>query len=105
KIEESMTISFVSLILIEFFKACCFRSDRITVFRRPFENNWLNLSILGGFLVLVLIVYLPFLHEAFGTYSLPAVDWAIIIFLAFTVSPVLEITKWMVRRGWLGKIS
>ena len=103
--EEAMTMTFVSLVLIQFFKAYNFRSDRVSVLHRPFANKWLNRAIVWELLLLLAIVYLPFLHEAFGTYSLPAVDWAIIIFLAFTVSPVLEITKWMVRRGWLGKIS
>ncbi len=36
-----------------------------------------------------------------------AFDWipdtAIVFGLAFTVLPVLEATKWMVRRGWLGE--
>ena len=102
-IEESMTMIFVALVLIEFFKAYCFRSDRITAFRRPFENKWLNLSILGGLMVLVLIVYLPFLHEPFGTFSLTLADWTDVILVAFTILPVLEISKWLVRHGIFGK--
>jgi P-type Ca2+ transporter type 2C len=102
-IEESMTMIFVTLILIEFFKAYCFRSDRVTVFRRTFENNWLNLSILGGFLVLVLIVYLPFLHEPFRTFSLTFSDWTDVLLISVTILPVLEFSKWLVRRGFLGR--
>jgi Ca2+-transporting ATPase len=102
---EAMTMSFVSLVLIQFFKAYNFRSDRISVLKRPFANKWLNRAIVWELLLLLAIIYLPFLHEPFGTFSLTAEDWAIIIFLAFTVSPVLEITKWMVRRGWFGTVS
>jgi hypothetical protein len=29
-------------------------------------------------------------------------DWAIIVALAFSIFPVLELAKWMGRRGWLG---
>jgi Ca2+-transporting ATPase len=54
---------------------------------------------------LILIVYVPFLHDLFGTYSLTLEDWLIIIALAFSVSPVLEIAKWMERRGWFGKMA
>ncbi|MDO9066871.1 MAG: hypothetical protein Q7W05_00235 [Deltaproteobacteria bacterium] len=54
-------------------------------------------------LMLGLIVCLPFLHKPFGTYSLPARDLLIITVLAFSVSPVLELAKFMVRKGWLGK--
>jgi Ca2+-transporting ATPase len=52
-----------------------------------------------------LIVYLPFLHTPFSTFSLTVVDWVIIVGLAFTVSPVLEMAKWMERRGWFGSIA
>lgn len=102
---EAMTMTFVSLILIEFFKAYGFRSDHHSVLKRPFANKWLNLAILWELMLLSLIVYLPFLHKPFGTFSLPLVDWAIIVALASTVLPVLELAKWMVRRGWFGSIQ
>ncbi len=98
--EEAMTMTFMSLVLIQFFKAYNFRSDRHSVLQKPFANQWLNLSILGELLLLVVIVYVPFLHKPFGTYSLPVVDWIIIIIAAFSVSPVLELVKWLERRGW-----
>ena len=101
---EAMTMTFVSLVLIQFFKAYNFRSDRNSVLNRPFANKWLNLAILWELALLALIVYLPFLHAPFGTFSLPLVDWLIIISLAFTVSPVLELAKWMERRGLFGKM-
>ncbi len=101
---EAMTMTFVSLVLIQFFKAYNFRSDRHSVLNRPFANKWLNLAILWELALLALIVYLPFLHAPFGTFSLPLVDWLIIISLAFTVSPVLELAKWMERRGLFGKM-
>jgi Ca2+-transporting ATPase len=43
--EEAMTMTFVSLVLMQFFKAYNFRSDRHSVFNRPFENKWLNLAV------------------------------------------------------------
>ncbi|MEZ0396630.1 MAG: cation-translocating P-type ATPase [Anaerolineales bacterium] len=104
-LQESMTMTFVSLVLIQFFKAYNFRSDRHSVFQRPFANKWLNLAILWEIGLLLLIVYLPFLHEPFNTYSLPLVDWLIVLALALTIMPVLELAKWMERRGWLGKMD
>jgi len=96
--EEAMTMTFMSLVLIQFFKAYNFRSDRHSVLNKPFANKWLNWSILLELVVMVLIVYLPFLHRPFGTYSLPLVDWVIVVILAFSVSPVLELVKWFERR-------
>ncbi|HUE98472.1 MAG TPA: cation-translocating P-type ATPase [Anaerolineales bacterium] len=101
--EEARTMTFVSVVLFEFFKAYNFRSDHNSVFQKPFANKWLNLAIVWELILLSLIVYVPFLHTVFGTFSLPLVDWIIIIALAVTVVPVLELGKWMERRGWFGK--
>jgi Ca2+-transporting ATPase len=98
-------MTFVSLVLIQFFKAYNFRSDRHSVLSRPFANRWLNIAILWELFLLTLIVYLPLLQRPFGTFSLPLKDWIIIIALSFSVSPVLELTKWMERRGWFGEIG
>jgi Ca2+-transporting ATPase len=95
--EEAMTMTFVSLVLIQFFKAYNFRSDRHSVLRHPFANRWLNVAVLWELLLLLLVVYLPFLQRAFGTFSLTWLDWTIIVALAFSVSPVLELTKWFGR--------
>jgi Ca2+-transporting ATPase len=101
---EVMTMTFVSLVLIQFFKAYNFRSDRHSVLEKPFANKWLNLAILWELVLLGLIVYLPFLHAPFGTFSLTLVDWIVIAGLSVSVLPVLELTKWIERRGWLGKL-
>ncbi len=103
--QHAMTVTFVSLVLIQFFKAYNFRSDRHSVLRKPFANKWLNLAILWELTLLGLIVYLPFLHKPFGTFSLTLSDWSVILPLAFSVSPILELAKYLERRGWFGKIS
>ncbi|MCX7669754.1 MAG: HAD-IC family P-type ATPase, partial [Anaerolineae bacterium] len=104
-IAEAMTMTFVSLVLIQFFKAFNYRSDRHSVLNRPFANRWLNLAIIWELILLSLIIYLPFLHDAFGTFYLTLEDWLIALAVAFTVSPVLEVGKWMVRRGWFGQLQ
>ena len=104
-LKEAMTMAFVSLVLIQFFKAYNYRSDRNSVLDRPFANRWLNLAILWELALLALIIYVPFLRATFGTYALPLVDWVIIAGLAMTVSPVLELSKWMERRGWFGELT
>jgi Ca2+-transporting ATPase len=103
--EEARTMTFVSVVLFEFFKAYNFRSDRNSVFKQPFANKWLNLAVAWELMLLGLIVYLPFLHAAFKTFSLPLVDMLIIMALAFTVVPVLETAKWMERKGWFGSMA
>jgi Ca2+-transporting ATPase len=103
--KEAMTMTFVSLVLIQFFKAYNFRSDRNSVLDRPFANKWLNLAIAWELFALLLILYVPVLRQMFGTYALSLADWVIILSLALTISPVLEISKWMERRGWFGELD
>ena len=55
--------------------------------------------------LLVLIIYIPFLHEAFSTFALPLMDWLIVAVLSVTMVPVLEIAKWFDRRGWFGVVE
>jgi Ca2+-transporting ATPase len=104
-LDEAMTMTFISLVLIQFFKAYNFRSDRHSVLDKPFANKWLNLAVGWEMILLVLIIYLPFLNEAFNTYALPLIDWLIVFGLALTIMPVLEMAKWLERRGWFGKVD
>jgi len=103
-VKEAMTMTFVSLVCIQFFKAYNYRSDRNSVLDRPFSNRWLNRAIFWELVLLVLIVYVPFMAVPFGTFALPLVDWVIVAGLALTISPVLELAKWMERRGWFGEM-
>jgi Ca2+-transporting ATPase len=73
------------------------------VFRRPFANRWLNLAVVWELVLLVLVIYVPFLQRAFGTFSFAAADWILTTALAFSIVPVMEAVKWMVRRGWFGE--
>ncbi len=104
-LEHAMTMTFVSLVLIQFFKAYNFRSDRVSVFNHPFKNRWLNLAIFWEVLLLVLIVYVPVLQRPFETFGLSSIDWCIVIIAAVTVCPVLELAKWFERRGWFGELD
>ena len=102
-IHEAMTMTFISLVLIEFLKAYSFRSERHSLMIRPFANKWLNLAITWELGLLLIVVGTPVLQQVFGTVSLPWQRWAIVVGAASTVLPVLELGKAMVRRGWFGK--
>ncbi len=96
---ESMTMTFVSLVLIQFFKAYNFRSEKRSLFHRPFANRWLNLAIAWELVMLGAIITVPMFRKPFGTFLLTAEDWAIAIVSAATVVPVIELLKWALRRG------
>jgi Ca2+-transporting ATPase len=94
---EAMTLVFATLVLIEFCKAFSYRSDRHSIFRRPFANRWLNLAITWEVVLLVLVVNVPFLQDAFGTTGLSGGEWALAVAAGLTIVPVLEIAKRVVN--------
>jgi Ca2+-transporting ATPase len=101
--EQAMTLTFVSLVLVQFIMAYNYRSDRFSVLNKPFANKWLNMAVAWELIPLAAILYLPAMHEPFSTFSLSHADWAVVILPALTVFPFMELSKWMVRRGWFGE--
>jgi Ca2+-transporting ATPase len=102
---EAMTMTFATLVLIEFFKAFSYRSDRHSLLEGLLANKWLNLALLWETVMLLLVINVPFLQDAFGTTALTAQEWVRIAILSFLIIPVLEITKWLLRRGVLGHLE
>ncbi len=95
---EAMTMVFTSLVLIQFFKAYNFRSDRTSVFVKPFANKWLNRAVAWELVLLVFVIYVPALQKPFSTFALSGMDWLIIVLSALSVVPVLEIGKHIMRK-------
>jgi Ca2+-transporting ATPase len=100
---RAMTVTFVSLVLIQFFKAYSFRSDHLHVLHKPFANKWLNLAIAWELALLFAIVYVPFLQHPFETTALTAWEWLVIVLWSHTIMPVLELGKSLERRNWFRK--
>jgi Ca2+-transporting ATPase len=104
-LEEAMAMTFLTLVLIQFFNAYNCRSDRLSILRQPLANRWLNLAVFWELALLIAIIYVPFLQPAFGTFALSGNDWLLAIVLAFSIVPVMEIVKLMTRRGWFGAVN
>jgi Ca2+-transporting ATPase len=101
---EVMAITFVSLVLIQFFNAYNCRSDRLPAFTSPFANRWLNTAVAWEVVLLGVIVYTPVLQSPFGTFALSLRDWMLAGAAALTVVPAVETVKWMARHGWFGEL-
>jgi Ca2+-transporting ATPase len=104
-LSEAMTMVFAGLVLTEFFKAYNYRSDRRSAFVRPFANRWLNGAIAWELGLLLAVIYLPLAQKFLGTYGLPLNDWVILIGVALTIFPALELIKWLMRRGWFEAVK
>jgi len=96
-LHEAMTMTFVSLVLIQLFKAYNFRSGRNSVFVRPLANRWLNLAVWWeAALLAVIIMYSP-LNSVFDAVPLKASEWGLTLLVSASLSPMLELTKWIIR--------
>jgi len=94
----AMTMFFVTLICLRLFNTYNCRSASSSLFSLGlFTNKWVSYACALSFLMLLAVLYVPFLQVAFGIVPLSLADWAVIIPLAFTVIIVVEIQKLIVR--------
>ncbi len=95
---EAQSMTFVTLILVEFFNAFNCRSLDHSAFKAGiFRNRWLLAAIALQVLLLLLIVYVPALQGPFHTHSLTLTDWGITIGASASVFVVVELVKLMIN--------
>ena len=101
---EAQSMTFVTLILVEFFNAFNCRSFDHSLFKIGiFSNKWLILAILWELVLLNVIIYVPALQEPFNTHSLTLEDWAIAVGAASTIFFAFEIAKVFENAYWRKK--
>jgi Ca2+-transporting ATPase len=93
-LEAAQTIAFVTLCTSELIRAYTARSEYHSVFSLGmFTNKWMNWAVLASFLLVLAVVYLPFLQPFFDTVPLTANDW-LFMFPFFFASPIaMELLK------------
>ena len=74
------------------------RAELLPAWRLP-RNSHLEIAVLASFAFLVATVYLPALHEPFGTVSLTLEELGIVLALALLPAFAAESLKAVVRRG------
>ena len=101
QIREARTMGFTILVFAQLFNALASRSSRKSAFLGLFSNPWLWGAIGISILLQLLVIYVPFLGEAFGTVPLQPQAWLECIALASLVLVASELRKlfnWAVRR-------
>jgi Ca2+-transporting ATPase len=92
--EMAPTMAFVTLSFSELLRAFTARSERVSIFRIGlFSNKVMNLAILSSLVLLLAVVYLPFLQTIFDTVPLGWLQWEIILPLLLGPSIAAELTK------------
>jgi Ca2+-transporting ATPase len=93
-IHYAETMAFATLSLSELLRAFTARSERYPIFKLGlFSNKWMNLAVLSSFVLVMAVIYVPFLNPIFQTEPLSLTEWGLILPLLIIPSLVAEITK------------
>jgi Ca2+-transporting ATPase len=96
---EAQTMVFITLVLAELVNAFNCRSDYLSLFKvGVFGNRFLILSVLASLAMMVMVIEWDPLSRLFHTTPLRWQDWVVAVSLALILVPVVELTKWLVRR-------
>jgi len=92
-------MAFVTLSFSELLRAFTARSERYPLLKIGLLTNMrMFYAVAGSLVVLVAVVYLPFLQRIFDTVSLGLAQWELILPLLFVPAVAAELTKWFGSR-------
>ncbi len=93
-IEFAETMAFVTLSISELFRAYTARSEFYPLHKIGFfKNKVMNWAVLGSLILIMLVIYVPFLQPIFNTASLGWAQWLEILPLVLIPSVAAEVTK------------
>ena len=93
--EFAETMAFVTLSFSELLRAYTARSERYPLLKIGiFSNRNMNLGVASSLILLLLVIYVPFLQPIFNTTSLGWQQWELVLPLLFVPSLAAELTKY-----------
>jgi Ca2+-transporting ATPase len=96
---DAQTVAFATLIVSELLRAYTARSERYSLFSiGVLGNKWMQYAVGSSLLLLLAVIYVPFLQQFFGTIPLTLGDWLVMTPLFLVSSVAAEITKAVLRR-------
>ncbi|NBD35031.1 MAG: calcium-translocating P-type ATPase, PMCA-type [Chloroflexi bacterium] len=98
-VRTAKTLAFVTLVLSELFRAYTSRSERYPLLKLGvFSNKYMQYAVGFSVVLLMLVVYVPFLQPIFDTEHLNLQEWSLILPLTLIPSVIAELHKAVVRR-------
>ena len=95
---DGVTMAFLTLSMTEVFHAFNMRSRRGSTFKLKGQNKYLWYAMVISLVCTALVIYVPFLSEAFEFEHISLFEYFISIALAFTIIPMVEIIKFIQRK-------
>ncbi|MDF1515603.1 MAG: cation-translocating P-type ATPase, partial [Anaerolineae bacterium] len=96
RILTARTLSFVTLVASELFRAYTSRSERYPIWKLGFfTNKWMQYAVGFSLILLLLVVYIPVprVREIFSTTTITLQEWLLIVPLLLLPAVIAEITK------------
>jgi Ca2+-transporting ATPase len=98
-LEAAQTIAFVTLCVSELVRAFTARSEYNSIFSiGVFSNRWMVWAVAASLLLVLLVVYVPFLQPFFDTVALTGDDWLMMLPFFFASAIAMELYKFYLRR-------
>jgi Ca2+-transporting ATPase len=99
-VEAARTYAFATLIFSELLRAYTSRSETYSVFSIGFfANKFMVGGTVISFLLLLIVLYVPYLREVFDTTFLSFYDWDIIVAFGLIPFVAAEVSKIFLRRN------
>lgn len=97
--ELARTMAFATLSFSELLRAFTARSERYPLLRiGVFTNRYMNLAVLSSLVLLIGVLYTPFLNTIFDTTPLGWAQWQLLLPLLIIPSIAAELTKFILLR-------
>jgi P-type Ca2+ transporter type 2C len=98
-LEAAQTMAFVTLCTSELIRAFAARSEYHSVFSiGVFSNRWMVAAVAVSFVLVLAVVYIPFLAPFFDAVPLSAADWLLMLPFFFASPVAMEGLKFYFRR-------
>ena len=97
--EVARTIAFSTLVLSELLRAYTSRSEHFSIFSiGPFSNRFMQWAVGLSLLLLLTVIYIPFLNPVFDTAPLGLAEWALVLLFIPLPAVAAELTKPFLRQ-------
>jgi Ca2+-transporting ATPase len=98
-VAAARTICFTTLCISELLRAYTSRSERYSLWSiGVFSNKWMQWAVLTSLIIILAIIYVPFLDPIFDTAFLGLREWLVIAPLVLVPSAAAEANKFFLRR-------
>jgi Ca2+-transporting ATPase len=95
----AQTMAFATLSISELLRAYTSRSEHYGLHQiGVFSNKYMQWAVVASFVVIVAVIYLPFLNLFFDTQPLGLREWAVMAPMMLIPSLAAEVNKWVLRQ-------